>query len=248
MNKFWKLLIFNSAVVCASILLYADRFLGLSPGADEALKVIGFFVVFPVMLAVFLRVNTAILSGTKKPKKMKLIKNEALTEPKNYIKALQSYSYKKEFEKPIKVMSDQIRRIEPKVQSVEAILTQHFNEGEMTYAKFKTTLDDVVKLFYDNTKKAMKRIGVFDEEEYRLLMNNRLNVTEDSRRQKLKIYQEHIEFVASIVRRNEYIITLVDNLMLEISRLEDFNAQSAENMQILSDMKNLIENTKYYNH
>mgnify|MGYP007101890987 CR=1 FL=1 len=246
MNKFWKLLIFNSAMVCASILLYADRFAGLSPGADEAYKVILFFVAFPIMLAIFLRVNTAIVSGTKKQKKISLLKNEELEEPKDYIKALQSLMYKKEFEKPIKVMCDQVKRMEPKVQSLEIILAQHFDKGEMTYVKFKTTLDDVQKLFYDNTKMAIKRMGVFDEEEYRLLMNNRLNITEDSRQQKIKIYHEHIEFVGSIVRRNEYIITLVDNLTLEISRLEDFNAQSAENVHILNDMKKLIENTKYY--
>jgi hypothetical protein len=93
---------------------------------------------------------------------------------------------------------------------------------------------------------AIKRIGVFDENEYRRLINNTLNVPDASKQQKLRIYKEHIDFVYSVVNRNEYIITLVDNLILEISKLEDLNSQSAENIHILNDMKALIDNTKYY--
>jgi hypothetical protein len=246
LKKFWKIFCFNSAMICAFILMFSHRFLGLSPGSDSALKVVGYFVAVPLMLLLLVKVNTVIIAGTKKQKGIKFVSADEIATPKDCIKALEGYTYKKDFEKPIRIMTDQIRRLTPKQESLEAVLESSFDKGEMTYVKFKGTLDDVIKLFYDNTKMAIKRIGVFDENEYRRIINNNLNIPEESRKQKLAIYSEHIQFVYSIVNRNEYIITLVDNLLLEISKLEDLNSQSAENINILNDMRALIDNTKYY--
>ena len=246
MKKFWKIVIFNAVFACVCIFLFSPGFIALSPAARDAAKVILFFVAVVAALAVFIFVNYAILAGTPKPKKVKIVDKDELNSPKDYIKALQAYSYKKDFEKQIAVLVDQIKRVSPKQASLEVILEQSFDKTEMTYVKFKTTLDEVMKLFYENTKKAVNRIGVFDENEYRMLMNNQLNIPEDSKRLKIKIYKEHIEYINAVTRRNEYIITLIDNLILEISKLDDLNSQSAENLQILADMKKLIENTKYY--
>jgi len=245
-KKFWGLLIFNSAFACACIFLFSPGFAGLSPGSDKAYKVILFFVAVLGLLAAFIYINSAILAGKRPSKKVKLVDSTELETSKDYIKALQGYLYKKDFESQIKIMIDQIKRISPKKASLEVILAQSFDKSEMTYIKFQTTLNEVMNLFYDNTKKAINRIGVFDENEYRMLMNNALSLPEDSRRLKIKIYREHIEYVNAITRRNEYIITLVDNLILEISKLEDLNSQSAENIEILNEMKRLIDNTKYY--
>ena len=246
MNKMWKLLIFNSVFACACIFLFSPGYAALSPASDMAYKVILFFVAVLGLFAVFIYVNSAILSGTKRQKKIKLVNQEQLETPKDYIRALQSYQYKKDFEKPIGILVDQVRRVSPKQASLQVILDQNFEKTEMTYSKFSTTLDDVMKLFYDNTKKAINRIGVFDENEYRMLLANQLNLPDQSKQLKLNIYREHIEYVNAIVKRNEYIITLIDNLILEISKLEDINSQNAETIEIIQDMKKLIENTKYY--
>lgn len=233
-------------MLCAFILLFAHRFVGLSPSSDSALKVVGYFVAVPVMLVLFIKVNSVIISGTKKQKGIQYVEGDKLNTPKDYIKALEGYAYKKDFEKPIRLMTDQIHRLTPKQESLQTILSKSFQPDEMTYVKFKNTLDEVINLFYANTKLAIRRIGVFDENEYRRLVNNSLNVPEASRQQKLNIYKEHIDFTYAVVNRNEYIITLVDNLILEISKLEDLNSQSAENIHILNDMRALIDNTKYY--
>ncbi len=246
MKKIWKLLIFNAVFACTCIFLFSPGYAALSPASDKFYKVILFFVAVLALLAAFVYINSAILSGTKRQKKIKLVKQDALTEPKDYIKALQSYIYKKDFEGQIGILVDQVRRVSPKEASLKVIIEQRFDKGEMTYTKFMTTLQDVMALFYDNTKKAINRIGVFDENEYRMLLSNQLNIPAQSKQLKLQIYREHLEYVNAIIKRNEYIITLVDNLTLEISKLEEQNSQNAENLEIIQDMKKLIENTKYY--
>ena len=246
MKKIWKLLIFNAVFACTCIFLFSPGYAALSPASDKFYKVILFFVAVLGLLAAFVYINSAILSGTKRQKRIKLVNQEQLSEPKDYIKALQSNLYKKDFEKPIGILTDQIRRVSPKEAGLKVILEQSFDKGEMTYTKFSTTLDDIMALFYDNTKKAINRISVFDENEYRLLLANQLNIPEQSKQLKLKIYREHIEYVNAIIKRNEYIITLIDNLILEISKLEELNSQNAETIEIIQDMKKLILNTKYY--
>ena len=233
-----KLIIFNLAISGICIYLFSPGFVGLSP------KKVSFYIVLLIAAAVFLVVNYLLLAGT--PKKTKLVADSELKAPKDYIKSLQELAYKKDFTNQLSAFESQIKRLTPKQASLEVILEQNFDKTEMTYIKFKTTIDEVVALFYENIKKAVNRISVFDENEYMKLRRNELNLPEDSRNLKFNIYNEHFQYVDSVIKRNEDIITLIDNLILEISKLDDINHQSMENIQILAEMKELIKNTKYY--
>ena len=233
-----KLVLFNIAVAAVSIILFSPGFVGLSP------RRIGFYIALALIAAAFLAVNYILLAAPQK--KAHLVVKDELKSPKAYIKSLQDLAYKKDFSQQLGVLESQIKRLTPKQASLEVILEQNFEKTEMTYIKFKTTIDEVVSLFYENIKKAINRISVFDEDEYTKLRKNELNLPEDSRNLKYEIYNEHFSYVDSVIKRNEDIITLIDNLILEISKLDDINNQSMENIQILAEMKELIKNTKYY--
>ena len=242
-HKGLKILLFNLALSAGCIFLISSGFIGFNPSAESAFKRIMFYVVVLAALALFIGVNYRILVPSKK---VKLIDKKEVKSPKDYIKSLEELAYKKEFENQLSVLIGQIKRISPKQASLNVILEQNFDKTELTYIKFKTTIDEVIGLFYENIKKAVNRIGVFDEQEYRKLLNNELNLPDDSKELKIKIYGEHIAYVDGIIRQNEDIITLLDNLMLEISKLDDINGKSMENIQILAEMRELIKNTKYY--
>ncbi len=243
-NKFLKLLVFNLAIAIFSIIFISPGIMGFYPSAVSSAKRLGFFIYAAAALVIFIVINYALLEG-KKPK-VKIADEKELKNPKGYIKALQDLSYKKEFVKHIEALIGQVKRISPKQASLDVILEQNFDKTELTYIKFKTTIDDVVNLFYENTKRAINRISVFDEEEFRNLVSDRLSLPEESKKLKLEIYREHISYVNTIIRRNENIITLLDNLILEISKLDDISSQSMENIQIIAEMKELIKNTKLY--
>ena len=238
-----KIFLFNLALSVGCIILFSPGLAGFNPAADSGFKRIMFFVILVIAFALFLIVNYFLLAP---PKKVNIVDKAELKAPKDYIKALQDYAYKKEFENQIATLIGQIKRVSPKQAALDVILEQNFSKTEMTYVKFSSTINDVVELFFENTKKAIKRISVFDEEEYRKLLKNELNLPEESRNLKLKIYSEHISFIDSMIRQNEDIITLLDNLILEISKLDEINGKSMENIQIIAEMRELIKNTKYY--
>ena len=233
-----KLIVFNLVLAGICIYLFSPGFVGLSP------KKAAFYIVLLAAAGIFLAVNYFLLTGSSK--KTKLVDSNELKMPKDYIKSLQELAYKKDFTNRLAALESQIKRLNPKEASLEVILEQNFDKTEMTYIKFKTTIDEVTALFYENIKKAINRISVFDEDEYTKLRRNELNLPEDSRNLKYEIYNEHFSYVDSVIKRNEDIITLIDNLILEISKLDDINNQSMENIQILAEMKELIKNTKYY--
>ena len=241
-SNFLKIVIFNLILSGSCIYLFSPGLAGLIPSSTNSTKRILFFVAIVAVCALFIGVNYALLS----PKKVKLVDKGELKAPKDYIKSLQDYSFKTDFEKQISILIGQIRRLSPKQAALDVILEQNFDKSEMTYIKFKTTIDEVVNLFFENIKKAINRIGVFDEEEFRKLKKNELNLPEDSRELKMQIYTEHINYVDNIIKRNEDIITLLDNLMLEISKLDDISSSSMESIQIIAEMRELIKNTKFY--
>ena len=247
MNKFWKIVIFNGVFSVVCIVLFSPGLVALAPSLHNLLRTALFFAALIGAFATFIFVNYALLNGkSPEKKKVKIVDNSELAEPKDYVKALQSYAYKKDFEKVIGVMTNQIKRITPKQASLEVILEQSFDKGEMTYVKYKTTIDEVMGLFYDNVKKALNRIAVFDENEFKMLKTNQLNMPDESKKLKINIYKEHISYINGMAKRNEYIITLIDNLILEISKLDELNNHSVEDSQILAEMKKLIDDTKLY--
>ncbi len=239
-----KILVFNIALALFSIIFISPGLLGFSPAAISPTKRMGFFIYAIAALIVFVAVNYWLLSD-KKPA-VKPVDKRELKAPKDYIKSLQDNSYKKEFEKQIVMLTGQVKRVPPKQASLDVILEQNFDKTELTYIKFKSVIDDVVNLFYENTKRAVSRISVFDENEYRKLLANQLTLPDDSRALKLEIFNEHMTYVDSIIEKNEEIITLLDNLILEIAKLDDISSQTMENIQIIAEMKELINNTKFY--
>lgn len=245
-SKALKLLLFNLVFSAVCIFLISDHYLGLNTQAQEMGKRVLFLVVVVAAIVIFVTGNYYILVPPKRKKKVKLVDSEELKEPKDYIRSLQSLAYKKEFENYINILIGQVKRLSPKQASLDVILEQNFDRNELTYIKFSTTINEAVGLFYGNIKRAVNRINVFDEEEYRKLLRNELSMPEDSRRLKIQIYGEHLGYVDDIIRKNEVIITMLDNLVLEISKLDDINGQSMESIQILSELQELIKNTKYY--
>ncbi|MBQ5564967.1 MAG: hypothetical protein IIT39_16465, partial [Clostridia bacterium] len=62
----------------------------------------------------------------------------------------------------------------------------------------------------------------------------------------LKIYNEHISYVYGLVEMNENVLTKLDKLLLEISKLDDLDEQGLENIAAIQEINDLIAQTKYY--
>ena len=71
-------------------------------------------------------------------------------------------------------------------------------------------------------------------------------LTSETNALKREIFEEHITAVKNIVVDNENILFKLDNLLLEISKLDESSKESIEELPAIVEMNELISQTKYY--
>ena len=124
----------------------------------------------------------------------------------------------------------------------------------MTFTRFQNAIDSVKLLFYNNVKKMLNRMMIFDYKDYKKLMtkisNSRtvggVGVSSKSVGDQLKIYNEHISYVKGLVEMNENVLVKLDGLLLEISKLDDLNEEELEHIAAIQEINDLIAQTRYY--
>lgn len=223
--------------IVLNIVLYSKLGLGLrftltNPliTALLAAEIVGNIAIFIyVSYKIFLRASTTQLYDTAQ-----------FINKKDYENALEDCKSKKIFADNIKDCEKQIERIEEKCKTIDIILLQHFNKESMTYEKFMNSVNTVKHLFYANLKNIISRMSVFNEAEYKELIydSNRNDIN-------LEIYREHISYINDTIADNNIIISKLNNLILEISKLDDNNFEF-EHLQIMEEMNDLINKTKLY--
>ena len=127
-------------------------------------------------------------------------------------------------------------------------------KGEMKFTKFQSTVDSVQDLFYGNLKKMLKRIIIFDYNDYLKVLEKLNNapitdgvkVAPKSHADQLKIYNEHIDYVHGIIEMNDSMLVKMDSLLLEISKLDDIDVKGLENIAAIREINELISQTKFY--
>ena len=116
----------------------------------------------------------------------------------------------------------------------------------MTYKRFKHIIEDAATRFYANVKTMVKRINIFDEKDYFRVSDRNVNMSVSARQERLRIYEEHINYVKKIVEANENIISKLDMLLLELTKLDDFSEEALNNNAAINELNDLIDQTKFY--
>ena len=109
-------------------------------------------------------------------------------------------------------------------------------------------------IFYNNVKKMLNRMIIFDYKDYQKLAEKVRNsqarenggLVSRSVDTQMRIYSEHIFYVRGLVSQNEEILIKMDALLLEISKLDDLDEHGLENMAAVQEINDLIAQTKYY--
>lgn len=245
-----KLLCLNLGIVLVNVILFSTGFVGLNFGGDAFMTALGVTDIVMSLIAFFYGNYTIMF---KQPS-IQLFKNAELIDDKDYIAALEERREKKIFDSEISNAIDQVYRLQDKDKALDTILAQYFSPQEMTYTRFQSVIDSVQALFYNNLKKMINRIIIFDYKDYTKLMNKLKNsqtadgitVASKSAGTQLKIYNEHIDYVKSLVEMNESILVKLDSLLLEISKLDDIDEAGLEELTAIQEINDLISQTKYY--
>ena len=166
----------------------------------------------------------------------------------DYIEALNIHRGLKTFEKTVDLLLDQIERLQKKNKTIRDILLQIFSDSEMSYKKFDAVIAEVEKIFFMNIRSILNKLDAFDEEDYNFIRNKYEEgaISQKLHKEKVKVFNEYINFVKAATEDNEQILLKLDKLLLEISGLNSVESGQLEQMAGMIEIDNLIKQAKYY--
>ncbi len=141
---------------------------------------------------------------------------------------------------------EHIEQIQSRLQKINAILSQHFTPREMTYKRFISVVEEATTRFYANVKTIIKRMDLFDTEDYLKISQADARLSVAAKRERMRIYTEHIKYIHKLIDANDSIVSKLDGLLLELAKLEDFSEESLLNNPAINELNDLIEQTKFY--
>ncbi|MFF2015722.1 hypothetical protein [Paenibacillus sp. NPDC058177] len=166
----------------------------------------------------------------------------------DYIAELHKYRNVKVLKKDVVLALDQLERIDKKKDTLLNVLSQRFEQTELSYQKFIAVIGSVEKLFYLNIKGILNKLSVFDAEEFSLFTDshNPGQFSDKLVQQKRNLFNEYFAYVAGYLGANEEILLKLDQLLLEISLLDSTDYKTIEEMPCMREINDLIKQTKLY--
>ncbi|MHB8101065.1 MAG: hypothetical protein ACYDEF_02560 [Methanosarcina sp.] len=242
-KKLIKLSGLSLGIAAANIITFSPRLIGLELFGASALETaLGITFIF-LSGAGFIHSNYKIHTGQEKDDQT----NKTRT-AEDYIEALNIQRGLKTFEKTVDLLLDQIERLQKKNKTIRDILLQIFSASEMSYKKFDVVIAEVEKIFFMNIRSILNKLDAFDEEDYNFVRKKYEEgaFSQQTMEEKLKIFNEYINFVKAATEDNEQILLKLDKLLLEISGLNSVESGQLDQMAGMIEIDNLIKQAKYY--
>lgn len=250
-NKWLRFLVFTLCLAAVDVVLFSQNLVGLAfvgAGVVTSCLAVG-AVALNVVVGAFGYYN--IFKKSEVPL-ISISNAKALEKPDDYFGALESCRSKQVFKTYIDRAEAQIYRFDEKSQSLTTLLSQYFTPEELTFKHFNSVLGSVQELFFSNLKNIINRMIIFDEEDFNkvsaLLLEAMPDYDERQRiHSKVEVYNEHIEFIDKTLDNNDDVIVKLDELILELSKLDSTqNCENLEDLPAVVEINELIKNVKYY--
>ena len=253
MKNFFKILLLNLGIALLNVILFSKGLVGLT-FTGGALTTAAAVTVVVMSLIAFGYGNYTLLFSEPKEQPVKFLKGTEFSTSKEYADALINAKGKNVFDECIDNAVEQIYRMDDKDRALDSILEQFFEPQEITFTRFQNAIDSIKAIFFNNIKKMINRMMIFDYKDYKKLVQkmhnsrniNGVGVNSKAVGDQLRIYNEHISYVNGLVEMNENILVKLDKLLLEISKLDDLDEQGLENIAAVQEINDLIAQTKYY--
>ncbi|WP_328285245.1 hypothetical protein [Paenibacillus alkaliterrae] len=241
--KFIKLLGLVSGVVLLNIIILSPGLLGVEIGGESVLETASGVTLLCMSLLVLLYGSYGLLL---KPPVVTLVKDIKTHE--DYMAALQHYRNVKAFKKDISLALDQLGRIVKKKDTLLEVLSQRFDQTELSYKKFTSVIYEVEKLLYLNIRGILNKLSVFDASEFSMFASQQRSTQFSNKlvQEKTDLYKEYLDYLTGYIGANEEILLKLDKLLLEISLLGSTNYRDVEEMPCMKEIDALIKQTKFY--
>lgn len=112
------------------------------------------------------------------------------------------------------------------------LLNSYFSEDDNLYV-YTSLTDKAQESIRDNIILALKRISIFDANEYNMLKNHQGSYSLEIRASKLRQYEEHLSYINKLIDSNDRLIIEFDNLITEVTRLNE--GDNANDLSLLKD-------------
>lgn len=243
-KKVRKIILLNLGIIIANLLVFSNFGLGIKFGVSFGSTLLAILTLLISIFTFFIG-NKNILNKKENNKKESKQINDLQTDD-DFKTELVKCMAKREFKDSAAQAMKQLDRMRKKINILDEVLSQHFEKGSLTYDKFNNTIENVEELFFDNLRKMILKITIFDQDEYNNMARDNRNLSTAAVMQRNAIYKEYVEYANLILEKNENILIKLDNLLLEISKLDDVEESNIENLATVQEVNELIEQTKYY--
>ncbi|NUU64458.1 hypothetical protein HPT30_29295 [Paenibacillus sp. JW14] len=242
-SRLFKLLGLIAGIVLLNIAVLSPGLLGVDIVSGSALETASGVTLLVLSLLVVLYGSYILLFKPSPAKSIRKLETQV-----DYIAELHKYRNVKVLKKDVVLALDQLERIDKKKDTLLNVLSQRFEQTELSYQKFIAVIGSVEKLFYLNIKGILNKLSVFDAEEFSLFTDshNPGQFSDKLVQQKRNLFNEYFAYVAGYLGANEEILLKLDQLLLEISLLDSTDYKSIEEMPCMREINDLIKQTKLY--
>lgn len=241
MIKYIKLLGLVLGIVAVNVLAFSPGFIGLNFEEGAFITALSVTLLFGSAMALLYGSYTLLF------RQPVVLPVKHIETHEDYVEALSFYRRIKVLEEDITLGLSQLSRMKKKKETLLNVLHQRFDPGELSYKKFASVTMEVEKLLYLNIRSVLNRLNVFDEADYANMMKSKSeSIPQKLFQEKTKVYNDYLSYVKNALHTNEEILLKLDQLLLEISRLDSFEAGDIEQMPCMQEIDQLIKHTKLY--
>ena len=229
MKKPVKLAVFNIAFIIIAILSFSERGLGLSfDPSDGAFSFAMSISLTFLGVGLFGFVNYTLLTSKEKID----YKIKKLSTISDCITALEKCKQTDPiFFDEIKEAISQLQTLQRRTDNLATLLEQ--NGVSENFASINKTSDKAKFFVFENVKRIINRLIVFDNEDY------------ISRGQSYDI-SEHKDYISTILRDNDDILHEYQNMLLAVSGVGDIHQTNLTELQIMTEALNRVLGGKQF--
>lgn len=237
-KKIIKICLFNGFIVLSIVIIFSKGILAFSPFSENTLISAASITILIMTVILFLFGNYTLFKSLFRQNTYIM---DELNKPEEFADALRIHKDKEAFANDIYDIIEQIDTLNRKKKTLDTVLYQKFEDEAEEFQSLIQVVEDTSLLLYENIKRILSRIEIFDQEEYEKLC--RKNATTEIEHAKIQIFQEHLAYVKEYKQKNDAILLQFDNLLIEVSKLGEKDTGGTEKFQeIAQAMKKLRTN------
>lgn len=235
MKKLFKLTLFNILFILVAILCFSKQGLGLTFSTSAGAFMFALSVSLTFLgLALFFFVNYTLL--TKKEKVDYKIKKMSTID--DCILALEKCKHTDPaFITEIKEAILQLKTLQRKTESLATLFEQ--NDVSENFASINKASDKAKFFVFENIKRIINRLIVFDNEEY-IAKGKTHDASEVSE------IAEHKKYIRDILKDNDEILSEYQKMLLAVSKVPDIHETNLTELQIMTEALNRVLGGKQF--